>query len=178
MLEPFRPYLASTYQVKFATQAWELAGARELRRDVFCREQGVFDADDSDPVDDYALPIVAVGLIAGEPDDVVGAVRIHDEGSATWWGSRLAVAERFRRVGALGSGLIRVAVGSAKGMGCQRFYAHVQAQNQALFQRLHWRTLEALELRGRPHWLMQADLDFYPVVAAPERGLALRRQAA
>ena len=178
MLEPFRPYLSPSYRVKFATDAWEFDGARALRRQVFCREQGLFEIDDTDAVDHYATPIVAVNLIAGEPDEVVGSVRIHEEASRIWWGSRLAVAQSFRRVGALGSGLIRVAVGSARGMGCREFYAHVQAQNRLLFERLHWAPLQEITLRGHPHWLMQADLDAYPIIAAPTLGMAVRARAA
>jgi putative N-acetyltransferase (TIGR04045 family) len=109
---------------------------------------------------------------------VVGAVRIHEAEPGVWWGSRLAVAPAFRRVGGLGAGLIRVAVGSARDMGCRRFYAHVQVQNQGLFERLHWRTLEPVELLGRPHWLMQADLEAYAAIAAPDQGITVRKQAA
>ncbi len=178
MLEPFRPYLSPSYRVKFAAEPWEFDGARALRRRVFCQEQGIFDADDADAVDHYATPIVAVNLVAGEPDQVVGAVRIHEERPGVWWGSRLAVDPGFRRVGALGAGLIRVAVGSARGLGCREFFAHVQAQNRPLFERLSWAPLNELELRGRPHWLMQADLNAYPVIAAPAVGLAVRARAA
>ncbi|CAN7179201.1 GNAT family N-acetyltransferase [Phenylobacterium sp. LjRoot225] len=178
MLEPFRPFVAPTYRVKFATEHWEFDGARDLRRAVFCDEQGVFEVDDADAIDAYALPIVAVDLVAGDPHQVVGAVRIHQSEPSVWWGSRLAVAQGFRRVGALGAGLIKVAVGSAKGLGCQRFYAHVQAQNRPLFERLHWRVLDPVELCGRPHWLMQADLEHYAVIEAPDLGISVRRLAA
>ena len=178
MLEPFRPYLSPSYRVKFATEAWEFDGARALRRQVFCQEQGLFKIDDTDADDHHATPIVAVNLIAGEPDEVVGSVRIHEEAPGTWWGSRLAVDQGFRRVGGLGAGLIRVAVGSARFLGCREFYAHVQAQNRSLFERLHWAPLEEIELRGRAHWLMQADLDAYPAIAAPTLGLPVRARAA
>jgi len=178
MLEPFHPYLSPSYRVKFATEAWEFEGARALRQQVFCREQGLFDADDRDAVDDYATTIVAVSLLAGEPDEVVGSVRIHPEAPGVWWGSRLAVAQRFRKVAGLGAGLIRLAVGSARGLGCRAFYAHVQAQNRPLFERLHWEPLQEIELRGWPHWLMRADLGQYPVIAAPELGVPLCARAA
>ena len=36
------------------------------------------------------------------------------------------------------------------------------AQNLPLFRRLHWTPLQAETLHGRPHWLMQAQLDHYP----------------
>jgi putative N-acetyltransferase (TIGR04045 family) len=178
MLEPFPPFVPSSYRVKFADEAWEIAGARALRRAVFCAEQKIFEGDDTDAIDAYALPIVAVDMVAGEPHQVVGAVRIHEEEPGLWWGSRLAVAPRFRRIGALGSGLIKVAVGSARALGCRRFLAHVQAQNRPLFEHLHWRALESVELFGRPHWLMQAELAAYPAVAEPHQGIGLRRQAA
>ena len=37
MFEPFKPFLASAYQIKFATEAWEKQGAAALRRQVFCK---------------------------------------------------------------------------------------------------------------------------------------------
>jgi putative N-acetyltransferase (TIGR04045 family) len=106
---------------------------------------------------------------------VVGTVRIHEQAPGLWRGSRLAVAPDYRRVGAIGASLIRLAVTSAHALGCRRFLAHVQSQNALLFQRLRWRTLEEIELHGRPHHLMEADLAFYPPFGAPETGfLALR----
>ena len=110
---------------------------------------------------------------------MVGTVRIHEAEPGVWWGSRLAVAADYRRIGALGSALIRLAVCSAHARGCRRFYAHVQSQNALLFRRLHWRTLEETELRGRPHHFMQADLAYYPPIADPEIGfLSLPKRAA
>jgi putative N-acetyltransferase (TIGR04045 family) len=109
---------------------------------------------------------------------VVGTVRIHEAEPGLWWGSRLAVAEGHRKVGALGASLIRLAVASAHARGATRFLAHVQSQNAPLFQRLHWRTLDIVDLHGRPHHRMQADLDFYPPFRTPEAGfLALRKAA-
>jgi hypothetical protein len=48
MFEPFKPFLASAYQIKFATEGWEKRGSAALRRQVFCGEQGLFDGDDRD----------------------------------------------------------------------------------------------------------------------------------
>ena len=75
-----------------------------------------------------------------------------------WWGSRLAVARPYRKVGAIGTSLIRLAVGSAHARGCRRFLAHVQSQNAPLFHALHWQTLDEVMLHGHPHHFMQADL--------------------
>ena len=106
-------------------------------------------------------------------------VRIHEPEPGIWYGSRLAVDRRYRRAGALGAALIRLAVSSAHARGCRTFLAHVQSQNALLFQRLHWQVLDEVELHGRPHMRMQADLAFYPPFATPEAGfLALARKAA
>lgn len=178
IFEPVRPFVASEYQVKYATGDWERRGAAALRREVFCREQGLFGADDRDAIDDVATPIVALSLMGVAADAVVGTVRIHEERPGLWWGSRLAVAADHRKVGALGAALIRLAVSSANARGCTRFLAHVQSRNALLFRRLHWRTLEEIELFGRPHHRMEADLAFYPPFPEPEAGfLALRKAA-
>ena len=44
-------YSPSTFRVKWADSAWEIAQARRLRRDVFCTEQGVFENDDLDALE-------------------------------------------------------------------------------------------------------------------------------
>lgn len=178
IFEAFRPFVASEYVVKYATEAWEQRGAAALRREVFCREQGLFGADDRDAVDERATQIVAVSMLGVAADAVVGTVRIHEESPGLWWGSRLAVCDTHRKVGALGASLIRLAVSSAHARGCTRFLAHVQSQNTVLFRRLHWRTVEEVELHGRLHHRMEADLGFYPPFLEPETGfLALRKAA-
>jgi len=179
IFEPFKPFLAPDFRVKFATTRWEREGAAALRRQVFCDEQKIFAADDRDAIDDIAVPIVAVSSLAVADDDVVGCVRIHEADLGLWWGSRLAVAPTYRKMGALGTSLIRLAVGSAHARGCRRFLAHVQSANAPLFHSLHWRTLEETTLHGRPHHLMEADLAQYPAIRNPETGfMTFLRQAA
>ncbi len=179
MFDPVKPFTASEFQVKFATDPWERDGAASLRRRVFCGEQGLFGTDDRDAIDTHAIPIVALSLWGVAADAVVGTVRIHEPEPGIWWGSRLAVAEDYRNVGTLGSALIRLAVSSAHARGCRRFFAHVQSQNALLFRRLRWRTLEVVDLHGRPHHHMEADLAYYPPFAAPETGfLAFPKRAA
>ncbi len=177
--DPFPPFLAPEYRVKFATEAWERRGAAALRRTVFCAEQGIFETDDQDAIDDVAIPIVALSSLGIVADEVVGTVRIHQPEPGLWWGSRLAVAHDYRRVGALGAALIRLAVGSAHARGAQEFYAYVQSRNAPLFQRLHWQTLDQVDLHGRPHHYMQADLDHYPPIHDAETGFSsfLKRAA-
>lgn len=179
MFEPFRPFRAADFQVKFATQTWEKRGAARLRHEVFCQEQGLFDGDDRDLIDEAAIPLVAVSMLGLLADDVVGTVRIHEAAAGEWWGSRLAVAQDYRKVGALGAALIRLAVSSAHARGCTRFFAHVQSQNALLFRRLRWDIVEEKELHGRPHVLMQADLAHYPPIHDAETGFhAQPRRAA
>ena len=171
IFEPFSPFLPSEYRIKFATEAWENAGAAALRRAVFCDEQKVFVGDDRDEIDERAITIVATSVWGIAAESVVGTVRIHEAEPGLWWGSRLAVTREHRRVGALGASLIRLAVSSAHARGCKTFLAHVQSQNVMLFQNMHWNALEQLEIFGRPHFKMQADLAHYPPFAKPEIGL-------
>lgn len=157
------PFLPGQYRVALAHAPWERDGHHRLRRAVFCAEQGLFDGiDDRDAVDEVAIPLIASGCVLGAPDQVVGAVRIHEAAPGLWWGSRLAVERSHRRVGSLGTELIRLAVSTAHARGCTEFLAHVQAQNAPLFHRLHWQTLEIVSLHGMDHHRMRASLPHYP----------------
>ena len=159
LVEVFTP---TEFRVKWATQAWEEREAHKLRRAVFCVEQGIFLGDDRDAIDDQAQLLVAMVCVGGMPDQVVGTVRIFEDSPGVWIGSRLAVHAAFRNHSRLGATLIRLAVSSAQALGCRTFLAHVQSQNVPLFERLNWRSLKEEMLHGRPHHLMQADLNAYP----------------
>jgi putative N-acetyltransferase (TIGR04045 family) len=179
MFDPFPAFSPSQYRVKFATEEWERREAAALRRLVFCEEQKVFPNDDRDAIDDAAIPLVAISSFGIAPHEVVGTVRIHEAEPHVWWGSRLAVAGDYRRLGAVGGSLVRLAVAAAHARGCMRFFAHVQSQNALMFQRLHWTSLGEMEFHGRPHHLMEADLAHYPPIADAETGfLSLPRKAA
>jgi putative N-acetyltransferase (TIGR04045 family) len=179
IIEPVRPFLACEFRVKFATLPWERRRAAALRRQVFCDEQNLFQGNDEDAIDQFAIPLVALSSLAITHEDVVGTVRIHEHEPGLWWGSRLAVARPYRKVGAIGTSLIRLAVCSAHARGCRRFLAHVQSQNAPLFHALHWETLEEITLHGHPHHFMQADLAHYPPLTTPETGfLSHLKQAA
>ena len=179
IFDPFPMFLPSEYRVKFATDAWERREAAALRRRVFCDEQAVFSGDDRDAIDAVAIPIVAISSFGVVSQEVVGTVRIHEAEPGVWWGSRLAVAADYRKIGALGTSLIRLAVSSAHARGCRRFLAHVQSQNALLFRRLRWATLAEITIHGRPHHFMQADLGYYPPFADAETGfLSLPKRAA
>ncbi|RSV87624.1 MULTISPECIES: MSMEG_0567/Sll0786 family nitrogen starvation N-acetyltransferase [Enterobacterales] len=165
------------YAIKWVTLPWEQEQAYTLRRRVFCQEQGIFERDDLDDIDRHAHLLVALGSLAGWHEEVVGTVRIHQQQPGVWLGSRLAVDDRFRRQGQLGPMLIRLAVSSANALGCQAFYAHVQAQNEPLFRRMHWHSLGELVMRGIPHVFMQADLTYYPPCYDPNSGMVLGGRA-
>jgi len=159
---PLRRQTAQRITAELAHEPWQVAAYFRLRREIFAAEQGLFLDSDRDAFDDRASPIVAQGEIAGMPDGVVGVVRIYPEGSDTWFGGRLGVARAYRRVGAVGTALITEAVATAHAWGCKRFLATVQEANARYFERHHFRRLEALSLLGRPHCLMQAELEWYP----------------
>jgi putative N-acetyltransferase (TIGR04045 family) len=158
------------YRVKWAEHPWERKRAYALREAVFCREQGLFERTDRDAIDTMAQLLVAVSCVAGLPDDVVGTVRIHAVERNVWWGSRLAVAPAHRTVAALGPTLIRLAVSSARALGCREFLAHVQCRHLGLFEHMHWRALKLESLHGRPHYLMRAKLERYPPCTTPTQG--------
>ena len=171
ILEAFDPFAPCHFRLKAATEPWERHGAAALRRAVFCHEQHIFADDDADAIDATAIHLVAVSSVAVLADEVVGTVRIHQGEPGTWTGSRLAVERRFRRVGALGAALIRLAVSSANARGCTRFTAAVQAQNEPMFRRLAWHRVAELDLHGLPHVLMEADLAAYPPMTDARDGL-------
>ena len=177
--DAFGPFAACHFRLKFATEPWERAGAAALRRQVFCEEQRIFEGDDRDEVDAAAIHLVALSTMAVLADEVVGTVRIHQPEPGIWYGSRLAVDRRYRKVGALGAALIRLAVSGATSLGCVRFYANVQAQNELMFRRLNWHRVSERELLGVPHVFMQADLAAYPPLAnAPDGFHALAKRMA
>jgi len=165
-----RAFLSPDFIIRAAVQPWELKGVQELRHQVFVQEQEIFEADDRDPIDDFAMPLAAISTMASEADQVVGTVRIHEECPRLWRGSRLAVARSHRRMGRLGAELIQLAVCTAHGRGCDRFLAQVQMQNVSLFKRLHWSPLREIEVHGVPHMEMEADLAAYPPIADPFMG--------
>lgn len=166
----------SQFRIQWASDAWMQREALALRRQVFCAEQGLFDGNDLDAVDrdePTARSLVALSCLAGQADEVLGTVRIHQAAPGVWWGSRLAVQRSWRQHRQLGSHLIRLAVCSAHALGCSSFLAHVQAQNVPLFQRLNWQVRDEMVLHGRVHALMQADMDHYPPCHAPYAGFVV-----
>jgi len=156
------------YRLKQASANWEKKACSALRRSVFCQEQGLFERDDADAVDAQAMMIAALTCVIGQPEQVVGTVRVHETEAGIWFGSRLAVQTEFRSHTALGHKLIYFAVGCARAQGCEKFYAQVQLKNRRLFEHLHWRSLKTVDVCGQPHVLMTADFSFYPAITNAE----------
>jgi putative N-acetyltransferase (TIGR04045 family) len=136
-------------------------GYWELRSAIFCEEQHLFEATDRDELDADAYPITAIHHGSSHCGQVVGVVRIVEQQPRIWYGGRLGVQREFRRHNQIGKGLIWKAVTTAHGWGCDRFLATVQIQNVRFFQRLHWLSIDELEIKGIRHHLMEADLSYY-----------------
>src|SRR3979490_1814327 len=86
MIETFHEFTPQDFIFKIARSQDELGGYWDLRRAVFCREQGIFADTDRDEFDDSAIPIICESLIGGMEDSVVGAVRIDERESGIWYG--------------------------------------------------------------------------------------------
>jgi putative N-acetyltransferase (TIGR04045 family) len=172
---PVRPFMAAQVSYGVAREAWQERGYWALRREIFCAETQLFSSagEERDLHDAAALPIVALAHSAGNPEDVVGIVRIFEAQPGRWYGGRLGVARRYRAHRHVGGGLIQTAVGTAKGLGCREFLATVLASNGAYFERHDFHTLDRIEVCGRPHLLMQADLHAFAALDA----LGCRRAA-
>jgi putative N-acetyltransferase (TIGR04045 family) len=187
--KPASQQLPRDYSIHAANDK-EREAALKLRQAVFCNEQHIFEGSDLDATDENAIFLVARPLIIGTEGEtngtllgpVVGTVRIHrlesQDGKREWQGSRLAVDAAFRRVGVIGAALIKLAVRTANTEGCDRFIATVQERNVTFFRRLHWNTVREIELHGRLHHLMEADLPHYPAFDAGEaRRISVNRGA-
>ncbi|MEM9978740.1 MAG: MSMEG_0567/Sll0786 family nitrogen starvation N-acetyltransferase [Cyanobacteria bacterium P01_D01_bin.2] len=166
-----------TYSFQLALSKPDIANYFNLRQQIFCEEQGLFQGHDRDSIDSISYPIVAIAHSSDRPDQVVGVVRIYEETSRLWYGGRLGVHPDFRRVGRIGKGLIQKAVTTANTWGCDRFLATVQLQNVRFFTRLHWQSLEEIKVLGHPHHLMEADLEYYPATDQSRPALPLEQVA-
>lgn len=168
----------SRYRFELALTPRTIHAYFQLRQAIFCEEQGLFAGDDGDEWDAISYPIVAIDTQASVDNSleqaIVGVVRIYEASPRLWYGGRLGVHPDYRRVGRIGKGLIYKAVTTANTWGCDRFLATVQLQNVRFFQRVHWNSLEELDICDRPHHLMEADLDFYPPNVQPRPTLPLQ----
>lgn len=164
--DTFRDFRSQHVRVKVAKSKWEKQGYFDLRLKTFSHEQKILTDDEKDAQDFRAIPIVALASSWSIGDAVVGAVRIYEDldsdGNKVWFGGRLCVSRSYRGHQGIGKALINEAVSRAIDLGCTRFLANVQPQNERYFKSVHWQTLGHIEVAGRPHVHMIADLDRYP----------------
>lgn len=163
-LEAYRieQFVSGDIVIKLVSEDWERQQYYRLREATFRDEQQLLQ-EDRDEHDFKALGIVAICQMFGEPDQVVGAVRIFPDGAMTWWGGRLCVDPLYRHHRCIGKALINAAVSTAKRLGCQTFLATVQQQNERYFQKLYWESCKAMDVTQIPHVLMRAQLVHYPL---------------
>lgn len=129
---------------------------RALRRDAFVVEQGLFERDDRDDLDDDPRTVVLVAVTS--EGVVLGGVRLAPVTTPDlgWWtGSRLVVAPGARGRGGIGAALVRAACAEAESRGVLRFEATVQRQNEILFRRLGWQPLGTALVAGLDHVQMR-----------------------
>lgn len=162
--DTFSDFLSHHIRVKVARSSWERQGYFHLRKQTFSREQKILPETETDTKDFRAIPIVALATSWYIGDEIAGAVRIyqHESKPTTWYGGRLCVARRYRGHKRIGKALINEAVSRAIDLGCTEFLATVQPQNETYFQSVHWETIGEIEVAGRPHVHMRAQLEHYP----------------
>jgi predicted GNAT family N-acyltransferase len=115
--------------VRRSRDAGERAAAIEIRRQVFCVEQGVPLHDELDGRDDEALHLVAVE----DGGRVIGTCRLVFRGR-TCQLSRMAIEADARGRG-LGGALLDLADAEAHATGCARVALHAQIHAQSLYAR-------------------------------------------
>ncbi len=162
--ESFQDFCSGHIRVKVAKSSWEKQGYFHLRKMTFSREQKILPENETDAQDFRAIPIVALASSWSIDDEISGAVRIYEleKERGTWYGGRLCVMKRYRGHQGIGKALINEAVSRAKDLGCKKFLANVQPQNERYFHSVHWKTLGVVDVAGRPHVHMEAELEKYP----------------
>ena len=116
-----------TYEVRRARGDDEIAAVLDLRREVFCVEQGVPEREELDGRDAEALHLVAV---SGE--EVVATCRLLFVGNTVQF-SRLAVRQSARRHG-IASALLELADEETRLAGARRLVLHAQTYARALYE--------------------------------------------
>ncbi len=151
---------ADAFLFHSARNRLEREQAFAIRHSVFVEEQKVFSGSDRDEHD-----AASTHLVAEKDSRLIGTVRVFadpESGNGRWIGGRLAVHRDFR-IYRVGAGLVKEAMKRVKKRGCTIFSAHIQEQNVPFFKKLGWKPAGLPEtFCGRPHQLMEADLDRVP----------------
>jgi predicted GNAT family N-acyltransferase len=120
------------YDVRRVRGDEEMAGLLELRHQVFCREQGVPEHEETDGRDHDAVHMVAVA-----DGRIVGTCRLLLVGSTAQF-SRLAVSAEQRRRG-VASALLQAAEDETRAAGGRRLVLHAQTYARELYDRAGYR---------------------------------------
>ncbi len=115
------------YEVRRVHGQAEMSAALELRRDVFCVEQGVPMREELDGRDGDSLHLVAVS-----DGELLATCRLLFVGPTVQF-SRLAVRQDARRRG-IASALLRLADDEARAGGARRLVLHAQTYARALYE--------------------------------------------
>jgi predicted GNAT family N-acyltransferase len=145
--------LADALDVRLARNDEELRAALELRRRVFCDEQGVSPAADRDGHDLEAIHVVAVE----DGGEVVGTCRLLFRGQIARLG-RLAVERSARRRG-IGAAILGAAADVARTAGATEIDLHAQTYALDLYRNEGYRQRgEEFVEEGIPHVAMRKSL--------------------
>lgn len=123
-----------SFAVRRVQGAAECDAALALRHRVFCLEQGVPEAEESDGRDDEGLHLVAV---EAHGEDVIGTCRLLFI-SGTVQFSRLAVERAARRRGVAGALLAAAEEEARRRGGMRRMLLHAQTYAAGLYRGAGW----------------------------------------
>jgi predicted GNAT family N-acyltransferase len=139
-------------EIRWAIDSDDLSRAVQLRKEVFCEEQGVPPSEELDGRDGEAEHLVA---LADEGRQVVGTLRLLRSGTDAKVG-RVAVARAWRRRG-LASRMLALALARAREHGCTRARLAAQTEAVALYEQAGFAVESGLfHEAGIPHvWMGQ-----------------------
>ena len=121
---------AAEISVRWASAAEDLRGALTLREEVFCREQGVSQAEEIDGRDEHARHVVAL-----EPSEqrVIGTLRLLVDGETAKIG-RVAVERAWRGRG-IAARMLALGLAGARERGCPKVRLAAQMQATGVYRR-------------------------------------------
>jgi predicted GNAT family N-acyltransferase len=146
------------YSIRWAEGPADISGARAVRFEVFCREQGVSLEEELDGRDDQALHIVVRQALEGDGEGpVIATLRLLVQGEQAKVG-RVAVGRAWRRQG-IASRMLALALERSRGLGCTRARLAAQLEAAALYEQAGFSVeSEVFEEAGMPHVWMGRDL--------------------
>jgi putative N-acetyltransferase (TIGR04045 family) len=140
-------------QIRWAERSEDLSRAVELRKQVFCEEQGVPVSEELDGRDREAEHIVA---LSPDREQIIGTLRLLIDGPRAKVG-RVAVAHDWRRRG-IASQMLTLALARARRHGCTQARLAAQLDAVALYEQAGFSVeSERFEEAGIPHvWMGRA----------------------